>query len=63
MPDQSETQSASSAAAMSMARREEIDAAGAGGRIGGDERRLVLDLRIEQEAGTGFDDAAHADIA
>ena len=37
---------------------EEIDPAGAGSRIGADERRLVLMQRVEQEPGAGFDDAA-----
>jgi hypothetical protein len=36
---------------------EKINAAGPGGRIGRDERWLVLLARIEEEAGTGFDDA------
>ena len=39
--------------------RKEVDASGASGWFGGNERRLVLDVRIEQETSAGFDNATH----
>ncbi len=39
-----------------------LDAAGPAGGVGGDERRLVLDVGVEQEARAGLDGGAHAQL-